>query len=572
MDIDTSLKPYRPWSSRDYAALAFLVALAAVIFCTGLSLRSLWGSEGRWAVVAREMMQGGNYFLPTINGSVYFDKPLLSYWAIIPFSLFSGVTETSARLPGALAGVGTVALVFVMGRRFFGCVPGFISGMVLTTTAMFGFWSRTASAETLNLAAIWSMLWVLPKGDERRSFTRYLLFYLIGAAASFCKGPLALAVALATVFALGCADLFSDAKSAGVPGLRGKAVSYFHWILSLKGMSAALCGLALFSFLLFLPVIVTGSWDAVILMWRENVLRFVRPFDHIEPFYTYFRHLPVFLLPWTLVAAASLVYMGTWEKDWRRRWLAVATVAIFLFFTISGSRRSYYILPVVPAFALIMGRSLAGFLSYPEGRRSAVMRVALIVTAFFPLLAGAAMVFGYIKFHDYRHWSMIGIGVPVVIASAWALVSVFRGRYVRGYAVVASLLSVVLIWGFTAGAVLSEKKRALKPFALKAGDLAGDAGGRAVAMYGVGNSSFLFYFNRPAPIAVLSDLKEVCAFIAATPGGYILTEAAISGRIDNSCGSAVLERVIVQMPEGRGRDEDNLVLLRIRHVNERRPG
>ena len=75
------------------------------LFLSGLSLRSLWGSEGRWAVVAREMMQTGNYFLPTINGQVYFDKPLLSYWAIIPFSWFTGVTETSARLPGALAGL-----------------------------------------------------------------------------------------------------------------------------------------------------------------------------------------------------------------------------------------------------------------------------------------------------------------------------------------------------------------------------------------------------------------------------------------------------------------------------------
>ncbi|HOW56327.1 MAG TPA: glycosyltransferase family 39 protein, partial [Syntrophorhabdaceae bacterium] len=242
MDIDTGLKPYRPWSSRDYAALAVLVALAALLFCTGLSLRSLWGSEGRWAVIAREMMRGGNYFLPTINGSVYFDKPLLSYWAIVPFSLFSGVTEVSARLPGALAGIGTVALVFTMGRGLFGYVPGFIAGLLLMTTVMFGFWSRTASAEILNLVAIWSMLWVLPKGDEKRSFARYLLFYLIGAAASFCKGPLALAVALAAVFALSCADLFLDARQAGVRGIRGRVVHRFQWILSLKGILAALCG------------------------------------------------------------------------------------------------------------------------------------------------------------------------------------------------------------------------------------------------------------------------------------------------------------------------------------------
>jgi hypothetical protein len=99
--------PGQKWTFADYAALAVLVAAAIILFFPGLSLRSLWGSEGRWAVIAREMMLSGNYFLPTINGIVYFDKPLLSYWAIIPFSLISGVTEASARIPGVLAGIGT---------------------------------------------------------------------------------------------------------------------------------------------------------------------------------------------------------------------------------------------------------------------------------------------------------------------------------------------------------------------------------------------------------------------------------------------------------------------------------
>lgn len=572
MDIDTSLKPYRPWSSRDYAALAVLVVLAALLFCTGLSLRSLWGSEGRWAVIAREMMRGGNYFLPTINGSVYFDKPLLSYWAIVPFSLFSGVTEVSARLPGALAGIGTVALVFTMGRGLFGYVPGFIAGLLLMTTVMFGFWSRTASAEILNLVAIWSMLWVLPKGDEKRSFARYLLFYLIGAASSFCKGPLALAVALAAVFALSCADLFLDARQAGVRGIRERVVHRFHWILSLKGVLAALCGLTLFAVLLFLPVIVTGSWDAVLLMWRENVLRFVRPFDHVEPFYAYFKHLPVFLLPWTFIAAASLAYMSTWEEDWRRRWLAVVAFTIFMFFTISGSRRSYYILPVVPAFALIMGRCLAGFFSSPEGKFSVVMKTVLIATAFLPVLAGLTMIVGYFKLHEYRHLSLVFLGPAVTIAGAAALFFIFRKRYAGGFVAVAFLMIGILLWVFTAGASLAEKKRTLKPFAQEARGLLLNVDSRTVAMYGVGNSSFLFYLDPPAPIRAFKDLKEVCAFIAATPGGYLVTEETFSESVEKTCRSSSLSRVLVQISEAEKKDGNDLVLFQVPNGGEERPG
>ncbi len=223
--------PGQRWTFAEYAVLAVLVAAAGVLFFSGLSWRSLWGSEGRWAVIAREMMLSGDYFLPTINGVVYFDKPLLSYWAIIPFSLFSGVTEMSARLPGALAGVGTVALIFAIGRGLFGLTPGLYAGLVLLTTVMFGFWSRTASAEVLNVLAIWSMLWVLQGRGAGRPFHRYLSFYLIAAVSSFCKGPLAPAVAVTAVIAVSCVETIWDIRQDGFGRTRMKAAEQFDWYL-----------------------------------------------------------------------------------------------------------------------------------------------------------------------------------------------------------------------------------------------------------------------------------------------------------------------------------------------------
>ncbi len=562
MNIDTNRAPSQKWFLFEYVLLAILVAAAAALFLSGLSVRSLWGSEGRWAVIAREMMHSRNYFLPTINGNIYFDKPLLSYWAIIPFSLFSGVTETSARVPGALAGIGTVALVFAMGRNLFGYASGFLAGLVLLTTAMFGFWSRTASAEILNVIAIWSMLWVLPRGGQKRSFARYLIFYLVGAVSSFCKGPLAPAVAVTTVCALSGVDLFFDVRTDGIGGVRGKIARYFPWILSLKGFLAALCGLALFALLLFLPVLVTGSWDAVTLMWRENVVRFVKPFDHVEPFYIYLKHLPVFLLPWTFVAIASLIYMGTWESDPRRRWLAVVTVAIFLFFTISGSRRSYYILPLVPAFALIMGRSLAGFLAGGDQKKgSGLMKAALGLTAVFPLIAGLAMIFGYFRFEEYRHVSQVIVGPLVTAAGAAAFGFIFKGRFLHGSAVVALLFFCLLLWGFTVGTSIGEKDRTLKPFAREMAGHITSVGDEGVAMYRVGNSSLIFYLDRPGPMRTFKDAREVCSFLEGTPGGYLLTEDVLTDEIERECGRGRFARIVTQLPEGKKHHRDGLVLL-----------
>ena len=553
-------EPIDKWSWADYVLLVLLVAAASLLFCSGLSIRSLWGSEGRWAVVAREMMQSGNYFLPTINGQVYFDKPLLSYWAIIPFSWFTGVTETSARLPGALAGVGTVGLTFALGRRFYGRTAGFLSGAILLTTAMFGFWARTASAELLNVLAIWLMLWVLARGDRTPSFRRYLVFYLVAALSAFCKGPVAPAVAVMTTVALSITEMVYDLRKAGF-GEKGRGFTfYFDWIFSVKGFLAALCGLAVFTLLLFLPVIVTGTWDAVELMWRENVTRFFKPFDHVEPFYIYFKHIPVLLLPWTLVGIASLIGVKEWDAGWTRRWMICVTVAIFMFFTVSGSRRSYYILPIVPAFALIMGISLAGFLErLPADSRA--MRAALIITGSFPFLAGAAMTVAYFAFGQYRHVSELILGPLAAAAGILAVMFAYRRRYIEGTAITAIALFCLLMWGYTAGGAIGERQRTLRSFAGSLQTYLKSVDGDKTAIYGMGNSSLIFYLDMARPITTLSDISAACTYVKG-PGNYLLTEEGLAEQIAGECGPHELLRVLAQPKEGKKRNREVVVLFR----------
>src|SRR5208337_289841 len=85
---------------------AAVVAAAAVLFLARLGARALWASEGRWAEIVREMLLSSNYFWPTINGKLYYDKPLLSYWFIVAATpLTGGISETAARLPSALFGL-----------------------------------------------------------------------------------------------------------------------------------------------------------------------------------------------------------------------------------------------------------------------------------------------------------------------------------------------------------------------------------------------------------------------------------------------------------------------------------
>ena len=69
------------------AAAAAVLTLAAVMFFARLGARALWSSEFRWAEIAREMHLTGRYFWPTINGRVYYDKPLGSYWLVMAADL-----------------------------------------------------------------------------------------------------------------------------------------------------------------------------------------------------------------------------------------------------------------------------------------------------------------------------------------------------------------------------------------------------------------------------------------------------------------------------------------------------
>jgi 4-amino-4-deoxy-L-arabinose transferase-like glycosyltransferase len=131
--------------------------------------------------------------------------------------------------------------------------------------------------------------------------------------------------------------------------------------------------------------------------FRENIVRYFRPFDHKEPFYIYFYNLPLLFLPWTPLFVAAIVKASTSLKqlDWPRKWLTISTILIFLFFTLSGSRRSYYILPILPFCALMSaiyfemekqekGKQLV--LKIQTGLIMAILLVGILSPAIWPVL------------------------------------------------------------------------------------------------------------------------------------------------------------------------------------------
>ena len=136
--------------------------------------------------------------------------------------------------------------------------------------------------------------------------------------------------------------------------------------------------------------------------------RAVSPFDHREPWYFYLWNQFELLSPWSVFLPAAI---GLWvvrvraraakrggyalgmfdqEEERRRLFPFFCYAAIFLFFTLSGSRRTYYLMPVAPFVSVALAQALVEDLPSWARRFERVLFWAFAVAM---TLAGAAAIF-----------------------------------------------------------------------------------------------------------------------------------------------------------------------------------
>lgn len=356
------------WGEKSSIWLVVLVAIISIF--TFLGAKEIWTQEWRWANIAHQMMIRGDLFHPYLAGHDYYDKPLLSYWLIISVSLiFKQLSIWAIRLPSAIAGLLTILCTYEITLKLSSRRTAMIAAWLLTSTGYFIFWSRVGNTDMLNIAGILlALLWYFKRRDNTGFFS-YLIFFIIIAIASLMKGLIAPAV----IFIALVPDF-----------LYGK-----RWKQHLRPsfFIAAIIGLAIYltPFILSRYINPThyqesGLW----LVFKENVLRYIKPFDHKGPWYLYFEYLPLAIAPWILFTIPALL---TFPFRWHRltlnsRWYFWSFVLIFLFFTFSGSRRNYYILPMIP-FAILF---TADWLSEQAEKKNAINRWAGILVMIIALL------------------------------------------------------------------------------------------------------------------------------------------------------------------------------------------
>lgn len=353
------------WGSK--ARLSYLLLASVFLLFTLLGGREIWTQEHRWADIVSGMFYRHDFLHPYLGQSDYYDKPLLSYWLIALFAKISGALSIWAlRLPSALAGLLAVWSTYRLGTRLKNQQLGLLSGWLLLTTFYFVFWARTSSADMLNLAGtLFAVAWYFDRKDKA-GFLDYAVFFLILALTSLCKGLVGFVVPAIAVFV----DVV----------LQKSWKQYLRLPVFLSVIPALIVYVLPFWASSYFGGEGYGQ-NGLYLVYRENILRYFQPFDHQGPIYTYLVYLPVYLLPWALFFVPALLSVkGRWKTmTVESRWTAWTVLALFLFFTFSGSRRSYYVLPIVP-FAILF--TADWILSGSARAKRALVAAAITVFSF----------------------------------------------------------------------------------------------------------------------------------------------------------------------------------------------
>ncbi len=327
--------------------LPFLFVFSLLLYITFLGSRDLWAPvEPRYGEIARVMFSRGEWLVPTVNGELYTDKPILFFWLVLAFShLFGGVNEWTLRLPSALASVGLVIVTYRLGRDFFDHRVGLLAALVLATSFRVWWEARWAHTDMLFTFFFTTAIYFLLRAWHDR-----------GRETTFAYGL------------MGLATLTKGLIGFVLPGL------IFLCLLLVRGNSQRFRRLKLWQGL-WVFLLVTAPWFVAVglqtegqwisdFFWTHHVQRYLSGLGHKRPFYYYFINFPADFLPWTpfLVLAAFV----TWQVrkiPLRPASFSLATwfFVIFVFFSLSDTKRGLYLLPLYPPAAIWVAHALIEF-------------------------------------------------------------------------------------------------------------------------------------------------------------------------------------------------------------------
>jgi len=304
--------------------------------------------EGRYAEIPREMVVNHDWITPHLNGVRYLEKPPLQYWATAAGYAVLGVSEWTARWFAVTMSFLCLPLVYVFASRLHrSAAIGAAATLALAVNPVFAVIGQLNLLDGIFAFFLSGALFAVISVplQERGSAGEYR-----------CAMAMWAAMALA-VLTKGIATLVLAGATLTLYSLLYRDVSIWrrlHW----------LSGLALF-------LVLVVPWFALVSIRNDDFLQFFFVHEHMqrflttihsrtEPWWFFVPLLALSVAPWfRAMISTGRDALAKPEPTGQQgsialRMLSIWCVVVVVFFSVSQSKLATYIVPVLPALAVVL--------------------------------------------------------------------------------------------------------------------------------------------------------------------------------------------------------------------------
>ncbi len=324
--------------------IILVLGISLFLLCMGAPLRDLtFPDELRYAEVSREMLESGNWVLPSFNYQVYSDKPPLFFWMMAASMKLLGVHILSAMLPSFISAILTILMTYLLGKEMFHREVGLYGAWILSTFLLFIFMAQLVRMDMTLTLLVTSALYLFYRAlrEKGHALRLALTGYLCTGIALLTKGPVGLMLPMVIILSY----LYFKKEMGKITNLypvRGfliVAALALLWIIpaGLEGGKAYLQEILL----------------------TQSAGRVIGSFAHAKPVYYYLIYFPFLFVPWSLYL---LLYFDPGlraklsEDKENNLFLLCWVLGTLLFFSLVSGKIIIYLLPLTPALALLIAR------------------------------------------------------------------------------------------------------------------------------------------------------------------------------------------------------------------------
>jgi len=291
------------------------------------------------------MFARGDFLTPYLNGVPRFEKPILFYWTqAAAFTVF-GDNEFSARLPSALAGVGIVFVLYLIGAEIASRRAALIAALVMATMFRVVTFARIGLTDVPVIFFVVAALYGFVRAVRRASPAWAVIAWGCIGLGVLTKGPVGvLPVAIWATYAAFSRNWSLFARTRPLIGMTLALAIVLPWYV--------------------LMVVQHGRAFTDFALGHEIVERMLSEESFGAPtrgFFYYFKIWPGDAAPWSLLFVASVGWIAwRWssiDRAVRQPVIFAAAwfICVFLLFSLSRSKVPHYVLPAYPAAALMIG-------------------------------------------------------------------------------------------------------------------------------------------------------------------------------------------------------------------------